>query len=740
MANNKLEMVGQFIPGTTDYPVTIPDFVPNMTVVIYIKVTAVTDTYSKTTAILASSDDYTFLLQGNGKYNIQFKSAVTSQYVAFVVRQPYTKPVSSWNDLVSNANINYIALNKENEQIYEDFYTQFDFQTDRVMTLETAYKWKEMKLIPYLDEEFVWLKRGGKIIGIHRTELIKEQLDEILGILAIMRDIQTDVTTKYADIIVKWNEIKTLAAQVLIWRNDTKTFYNLSLTLKNQMEDLYTDFETMAGSKYNSLYNLYNDSITSINNTLNAGLLEINNLSNIKLSEIRTVIDNGKSGITNLKNIAITDINADKNASLDAIETAKNKAIQDIIDAAAEIIGGDFLTRGGTKYNNAKEIETDIDELKSRPSGAAVIIGEIDETTSTSITLILNKADLSGQETISQNIQYTMIAGSGVGATAGLTVNVKVNGTVYPLKRETFNGSTVYTDVKSEDLIQYQTYIFFYNPWLAAYYLKTNFLATDDIPGLMTKKQVTLAQYDYVDVNVTNARSNADILTDLYAVYQAGKKARLINFQFPISIPNPDVYHEGILSFEFNGSSSLLFTFRPKYIINVSKMEAVVPIVSGAFPTSWNFYTRDNWKWYGTEEWIGINQTVIFDDNTTSAMLTAAQCGITGSLDIFKEITLMVSVKTLRHQNSNGTVRLELGGKFRLQQNTGASSGQDTINYLNSRSGTDVIRVWGTKSIRKVQLNNNWLTIQLSNSGYSYVEPINGNCIIQIIAAIGTYY
>lgn len=740
MANNKLEMVGQFIPGTTDYPVTIPDFVPNMTVVIYIKVTAVTDTYSQTTAVLASSDDYTFLLQGDGKYNIQFKSAVTSQYVAFVVRQPYTKPVSSWNDLVSNANINYIALNEENKQIYEDFYTQFDFQADRVMTLETAYKWEEMKLIPYLDEEFIWLKRGGKIIGIHRTELIKEQLDEILGILSIMRDIQTDVTTKYADIIVKWNDIKTLAAQVLIWRNDTEQFYNLSVTLKNQMEDLYTDFETMADSKYNSLYNLYNDSITSINNTLDAGLLELNNLADTRISEMNTLINTGKTDITNLKNTAITEINADKNSSLDVIETAKNQAIQDIIDAASEIIGGDFLTRGGTKYNNAKEIETDIDELKSRPSGAAVIIGEIDETTSTSITLILNKADLSGQETISRNIQYTMIAGSGVGATAGLTVNVKVNGTVYPLKRETFNGSTVYTDVKSEDLIQYQTYIFFYNPWSAAYYVRTNFLATDDIPGLITKKQVTLAQYDYVDVNVTNTRANADILTDLYAVYQAGKKARLINFQFPNSIPNPGVYNEGILSFEFNGSSSLLFTFRPKYINNVLKMEAVVPIVSGAFPTSWNFYTRDNWKWYGTEEFIGINQTVTFDNTTTSAMLTAAQCGITGSLDIFKEITLMVSVRTLRHQNSNGTVRLELGGKFRLQQKTGASSGQDTINYLNNKSGTDVIRVMGTKSIREVQLNNNWLTIQLSNSGDSYVEPIDGNCIIQIIAAIGTYY
>ena len=740
MANNKLEMVGQFIPGTTDYPVTIPDFVPNMTVVIYIKVTAVTDTYSQTTAVLASSDDYSFLLQGDGKYNIQFKSAVTSQYVAFVVRQPYTKPVSSWNDLVSNANINYIALNEENEQIYEDFYTQFDFQTDRVMTLETAYKWEEMKLIPYLDEEFIWLKRGGKIIGIHRTELIKEQLDEILGILAIMRDIQTDVTTKYADILVKWNEIKTLAAQVLTWRNDTETFYNLSLTLKNQMQTLYDNYENMADTKFNTFVTMYNNSVTQLGNLINSGVTTINSTANNRVSEINTIINTGKTDITNLKNTAITEITADKNTSLDAIEAAKNKAIQDIIDAASEIIGGDFLTRGGTTYNNAKEIEDDINELKSRPSGAAVILAEVDETTASNITIILNKADMSGQETISQNIQYTMIAGAGIDTTPGLLINVKVNGVVYPLKRETFNGSTIYTDVKTGDLVKYQTYIFFYNPVSAAYFVRTNFLATSSIAGLVTIDQIYKAPFDYIDINVASTRTNEDIVNDINTALTAGKKARLYNFRFAVTVPYCSMYDEGILSFEPNGSGSLLLTYLPKYDSGVTRLEAIVGTSGGLIPPTWQFYTRDNWKHYGGEEWIGINQTFIFDDTTSYATLTAAQCGITGSLNVFKEMILMVTVRTTRHQNSNGTVHLELSNKFRLQQKTGATSGQPTIDYLNNRSGTDVIRVWGTKSIRATQLSNNWIFAQLTNSGYSYIEPIGGNCIIQVIAAIGLYY
>ena len=148
------------------------------------------------------------------------------------------------------------------------------------------------------------------------------------------------------------------------------------------------------------------------------------------------------------------------------------------------------------------------------------------------------------------------------------------------------------------------------------------------------------------------------------------------------------MYNEGILSFEVNGSGSLLLTYLPRYDSGVTRLEAIVATSNGLIPTTWQFYTRDNWKHYGGEEWIGINQTLTFDDATSYATLTAAQCGITGSLNVFKEIILMVSVRTLRHQNSNGTVRLELGGKFRLQQNTGASSGQDTINYLNKRSAS----------------------------------------------------
>ena len=304
----------------------------------------------------------------------------------------------------------------------------------------------------------------------------------------------------------------------------------------------------------------------------------------------------------NLKNTAITEITADKSTSLDAIEAAKNKAIQDIIDAASEIIGGDFLTRGGTTYNNAKEIEDDINELKSRPSGAAVILAEVDETTASNITIILNKADMSGQETISQNIQYTMIAGAGIDTTPGLLINVKVNGVVYPLKRETFNGSTIYTDVKTGDLVKYQTYIFFYNPVYAAYFVRTNFLATSSIAGLVTIDQIYKAPFDYIDINVASTRTNEDIVNDINTALTAGKKARLYNFRFAVTVPYCSMYDEGILSFEPNGSGSLLLTYLPKYDSGVTRLEAIVGTSGGLIPPTWQFYTRDNWKHYGGEE------------------------------------------------------------------------------------------------------------------------------------------
>ena len=279
-----------------------------------------------------------------------------------------------------------------------------------------------------------------------------------------------------------------------------------------------------------------------------------------------------------------------------------------------------------------------------------------------------------------------------------------------------------------------------YNPTNASWYVRTNLLAENKIPGLVTTDDIYLAQYEYVDVNMTNTRPNEDIINDLNAVLLAGKKARLNNIQFPNKFPNPGMYNEGILTFTVNGGGSLLLTFLPRYSNTVDKMEAIVATSNGLIPTTWVFYTRDYWKHYGTEEWIGINQTVTFNDSSSYATLTATQCGITGSLNIFKEIILMVAVRTLRHQNSNGVNRLELGGKFFLNQNTGGASGQDNINYLNSRSGTDVIRVWGTKGIRENQLGNNWIFLQLTNSGYSYVEPIDGDCIVQVIAAIGVYY
>ena len=64
--------------------------------------------------------------------------------------------------------------------------------------------------------------------------------------------------------------MNTLDKQIYDLREDKKVLLSLERLLTNSdfkkviMEDLYTDFKTMADSKYNSLYNLYNDSITSI--------------------------------------------------------------------------------------------------------------------------------------------------------------------------------------------------------------------------------------------------------------------------------------------------------------------------------------------------------------------------------------------------------------------------------------------------------------------------------------------
>ncbi len=506
------------------------------------------------------------------------------------------------------------------------------------------------------------------------------------------------------------------------------------------MQTIYDDYEDMADTKFSAFLTLYNNSVTQLGNLISTGVTTINSTADNRVSKINTIINTGKTDITNLSNTAIAEITLNKNNSLTDIKAAKNQAIKDIQDAAAKIIGGDFLPRGGTTYNNAKEIEDDITELKNRPSGAAVLVAEMDAITDGNLIIKFYDSDHTAEQVISQNIQYTFVSGSGISSRTEYPVYVSINGVQSPLKKETFNGSTVNTGVKGKELVQYQTYILFYNPVSAAWYVRTNLLAESKIPGLVTLDNIYLSQYEYVDVNASNTRTNEDIIHDINKVLSVGKKARLNNFQFPVTVPYCSMYNEGILSFEVNGSGSLLLTYLPRYDSGVTRLEAIVATSNGLIPTTWQFYTRDNWKHYGGEEWIGINQTLTFDNTTSYATLTAAQCGITGSLNIFKEIILMVELRTLRHQNSNGTKRLELGGKFILNQNMGDTSGQDNINYLNSRSGTDVIRVWGTKALRENQLGNNWIFAQLTNSGHSYVGPVNGNCIIQIIAAIGLYY
>ena len=735
------EMSAMITPPVTQYAIMIPEFSTADAVVLLVS-TDSSGTYPKTIIDIAAegaSNDYTFSQSGT-QWFINFSTDVVNKYIAFVVRIPYVKPYNSWTTLISNSQINYTALNNQNESIYKWFYDSYDFDYDRRLVLESTYKFEEMRVVPYLDDQFLWMKDGDKIIAIHRKDLIKDELAEINSILNTMRQIQADVINRQTDITNKWNDVMTTAAQVLIWRNDTETFYNLSLTLKNQMQTIYDDYEDMADTKFSAFLTLYNNSVTQLGNLISTGVTTINSTAYNRVSEINTIINTGKTDITNLSNTAIAEITLNKNNSLTDIEAAKNQAIKDILDAAAEIIGGDFLPRGGTTYNNAKEIEDDITELKNRPSGAAVLVAEMDAITDGNLIIKFYDSDHTAEQVISQNIQYTFVSGAGISSRSDYPVYVSINGVQSPLKRETFDGSTVNTGVTGKELIQYQTYILLYNPVSAAWYVRTNLLATGTIPGLTTLNQIYNAQYEYVDVNAINTRTNEDIIHDINKVLSVGKKARLNNFQFPVTVPYCSMYNEGILSFEVNGSGSLLLTYLPRYDSGVTRLEAIVATSNGLIPTTWQFYTRDNWKHYGGEEWIGINQTLTFNDTTSYAALTAAQCGITGSLNVFKEIILRVSIRTLRHQSSNGTVRLELSNKFRLQQNTGATSGQPTIDYLNNRSGTDVIRVWGTKSIRATQLSNNWIFAQLTNSGYSYREPIDGNCIIQIIDAIGLYY
>ena len=605
MANNKLEMVGQFISGTTDYPVTIPDFVPNMTIVIYIKVTAVTDTYSQTTAVLASSADYSFLLQADGTYNIQFESGVTSQYVAFVVRQPYTKPVSSWNDLASNANINYIALNEENEQIYEDFYTQFDFQTDRIMVLETAYKWEEMKVFPYLDEEFVFLKRGGRIIGIHRTELIKEQLDEILSILAIMRDIQTDVTTMYNHIKDMETNMQNMYNQVSTWYVGTQEFYNQCLALKNQCQNLYDLMVTTGDNYITQITNLSTTALTNITNSLNSAL---------------TVLSNAET------------------ESLDDIEAAKIQAIKDIKDAAAEIIGGDFLIKGGTTYTSAKAMEDDIRELQSREGGDIIrvkfFIGLADAGGGT-MQRYIKVNDLDGVEITSfdkQKIYNGIIDTTETTGNIYGQVSIYDNGIVYPtLRPGKYNGNFTQVSMNFNDFPQFSLQELYWeqemNGGTGSWAFNNSYLlAVTYAPGLFSQDTFgdIKNSLGFVNMNM-GAYTDAQIIANLNTVFLSGKNSQINMFMYKAGMnPTFSCDTNGYMTFEPVGTTMIL-KFYPRDISSyyVSSAECRVPMVYNstinkyAMDTTFELRNIGQWRFYGQKQRIfGGNVSGIMNANT----------------------------------------------------------------------------------------------------------------------------
>lgn len=335
MANTTFEMVGDFIQGTTDYAISVSNFPPTNFEVFVISQTTISAGNIQTLVALLGTANYTLLTTETG-YSIRFESDIVNSYVSFVIRAPYSRAGNTWLTLTSNSQITYANLNTQNTEVFQAFYNKYDFDENRMFLLETAYKYEEMKILPYLDEAYIWIKQGGRMRGIHKSDLIKDELDLIRSILVIMQGIQTDVADKYNQISQYYNAIINYYNQISSWNNSIQETYALIQGLKVEMQ------------------NLYNTMIADGNNIINQiTVLSAQNIQNMLIT----------------LNDALVSINNSKDGTLADIESAKNQAIQDIIDAAAEIIGGDFLLRGATTYTNAKEIEDAILNLEQNMGG-----------------------------------------------------------------------------------------------------------------------------------------------------------------------------------------------------------------------------------------------------------------------------------------------------------------------------------------------------------------------------------
>ena len=108
---------------------------------------------------------------------------------------------------------------------------------------------------------------------------------------------------------------------------------------------------------------------------MNAFSIRIDGLLNSFRLEIENKINVGKNEITNLVNNSKTEINTlVNNEKADITDLAEDKK-DEIRNFATAIVGFDpanCLLKGGTKYNDAVEIERDIDDLKKKEGGDIV--------------------------------------------------------------------------------------------------------------------------------------------------------------------------------------------------------------------------------------------------------------------------------------------------------------------------------------------------------------------------------
>ena len=608
--------------------------------------------------------------------NLEIQSSVLTNKIAVQVGYDYTR-ISSEYSVFGTPDIailkdEYNKLAKDVNNLWE--YIKKQGVTSDVLNSDIVIpKLKQGETIVFKDgnleaivlyDAIEELKRSVEIV---RRE-INDELDAKMNAFSIRIDgllnsFRLEIENK---INVGKNEITNLVnnskTEINTLVNDSKT--GISVLVDSQRTSLIeltdtskNDINSLVVNQKNSITTLVDNSKTDINNT-----------ANTQITSITNVVNSSRTGISALANNEKTDIS-------DLAEDKKDE----IRNLATTIIGfdpADCLLKGGTKYNDAVEIERDIDDLKKKEGGDIVRV-KFSISTYTpggggGSHRYLKISDLNGVEITEFKKAKKYIGEINTTDTSAIergTVTLKDDTQTYDVYRSgMYNGGFIENVINYSDFQQYSIQELYWSDFMnngsGSWALKNSNLPFNlYAPGLFTARAYGELRTEKGGVNMHfGAYTDSKIIDELNKVFLDGKDAQVDMFMSASAFtPTLSCDNSGSMIFEQHSDSVMRLIFTPKTVdgYSVTSAECRVPmkfdhtINKAVMDNTFSLRTLGNWRFFGTKQ--KLFQGVLAKTMTSAIQtqtLNASDFSNTWAVWCFRKLIIYGNVQVSRMTSS----------------------------------------------------------------------------------------